>query len=779
MIGSLIAAIFWAGIALFLYGGVLNPQHPVSLVVIGLLLIMALSRLVDGVQAFFWTFRFLLWPFTLLFGALRLAGLGLMNMNGPSWLGHILFGSMFSALAWACYAGAGMLPAYWEYWRIGLYGFAILASVNAIHLVLSLLKLVNLPLWNNFGPTLLGHAVICSLLFGAAYGCFEAGGMFPAYEQSFRIATYGLGVLGAISAVNVVWGTVLTVAIWWNRFFPSGSHGSARFASLLELTRGGLIRPKGLFLGWATGRLARLIWLLTGRRTALRYGGESSILTIAPQGSGKTSGLVIPACLTYEGSLFITDPKGEIAAVTARHRKSLGHDIVILNPWQEDIRARTGLDVGDTPFNPLSLLEPDSLTLKDDAAMLADTLLPGKGGGDQYFTTLGRKILAGAMMWLTWRRQRSPTLPELREFLLNDLEELKKAFKEMSRITFYGGVLAQFGKSLLSVLEEAPKQFLGGHDEAQLALEIYDAHGPLGQHVSRPSEVDFGRLKQGKVTVYLVIPGDRRKSHGAWLDLVTTVAIQTIAKAPGTNEVWFVMDEFGNMGRMPTIPLALGEFRGQKLRFWFILQYLNQLQRVYPEDWKSIVAGCEVKQFFGVSEPDLLNLVSELCGTETVKAPSVNQSGMNVGEAGRKLIPPDEVRRLSADRQLMIYANLRPVLAGKGNYRRDGLFRGKADVNPYHVRPQRSALLEPGRADIDRGERKRPLDGATALLRPAVAAVILLVGFGLVPAFPERIIEDQEHLEVPGVQRVPMKQQGLKALPKTHGKRHPAREVRT
>ena len=46
----------------------------------------------------------------------------------------------------------------------------------------------------------------------------------------------------------------------------------------------------------------------------------------------KVVGFVI--LLPYRCSIFVTDPKGELAAVTAKHQKErFGQDVFFLNPW--------------------------------------------------------------------------------------------------------------------------------------------------------------------------------------------------------------------------------------------------------------------------------------------------------------------------------------------------------------------------------------------------------------------------------------------------------------
>ena len=45
---------------------------------------------------------------------------------------------------------------------------------------------------------------------------------------------------------------------------------------------------------------------------------------------------IIPNLLTYPGSVFVNDTKGQNAAVTARARRAMGQDVFVLAPFAEE-----------------------------------------------------------------------------------------------------------------------------------------------------------------------------------------------------------------------------------------------------------------------------------------------------------------------------------------------------------------------------------------------------------------------------------------------------------
>ena len=75
--------------------------------------------------------------------------------------------------------------------------------------------------------------------------------------------------------------------------------GDARFQTMMSLRRGKWFRRKGHILG----RFGRQI---------LRVNDDRHHLVIGPTRSGKGAGYVIPNALTHEGSMIVTDLKGEI-----------------------------------------------------------------------------------------------------------------------------------------------------------------------------------------------------------------------------------------------------------------------------------------------------------------------------------------------------------------------------------------------------------------------------------------------------------------------------------
>ena len=95
------------------------------------------------------------------------------------------------------------------------------------------------------------------------------------------------------------------------------------------------------------------------------------VLTVAGSRAGKSVTL-IGNLLFYQGSILATDPKAELANITAERRAALGQKVYVLDPFHY---ASDRIAKYRASYNPLSVLKIDSPTIIEDAGLIAEAMV--------------------------------------------------------------------------------------------------------------------------------------------------------------------------------------------------------------------------------------------------------------------------------------------------------------------------------------------------------------------------------------------------------------------
>jgi type IV secretion system protein VirD4 len=163
--------------------------------------------------------------------------------------------------------------------------------------------------------------------------------------------------------------------------------------------------------------------------------------------------------------------------------------------------------------------------------------------------------------------------------------------------------------------------------------------------------------------------------------------------------VLFLLDEFAHLRRMHPVQRDIGLAGGYGVRFCLVLQDLSQLRSTYGDTWQTFLANVEMLQAFGTSDWDTAEYISKMTGEATIHVASENRStgisrgrnahrqhgvGRSTAEAGRRLLFPDEIRRLPRDQQLLFIKSMPPLLTHRVNYLTDQAFAARAEPNPLY-----------------------------------------------------------------------------------------------
>lgn len=484
---------------------------------------------------------------------------------------------------------------------------------------------------------------------------------------------FWLGLAAIIFVLGSVGGglrVALKAAYWFRLLLGRRNFGRARPARWRDLRSIGMDREGGLLLGSLRGR-------------GIYHNGEGHLMTIAGTGGGKSSGLVVPAlCGLTEGAVVVTDPSGELAAMTARRRAEIG-PVVFLNPFGSVFGAETGLSYPDTGFNPMSTLNPQDPNFFAETKALARFLMvTDRQGSGSYWNDEGAALLALLMASVVLYH---PSESQNFKFLYDLTRESAEGMEDyLWHITQKGHpALRSEAERFRSILQTAPAQWAGFLSKAALALDRYAPTTPLGEHTAK-NGFDISRIKREKITVYLMVPSSMLPTALPWLNMLLGVFSAAVGKPGPRSPVTLLMDEAPSLGYLPDLRATMAQNRKAGLRVWLFTQTYASFaapEMYGAEGMKALLGLCLIKQFFAVDEPEVCELVSKMAGQKSVS--NASTSG-NMGDVGQPLIRPEEVRGMRKWHQILFRGELSyPIKARLVPYFENKKLRVMVDPNPY------------------------------------------------------------------------------------------------
>lgn len=528
-------------------------------------------------------------------------------------------------------------------------------------------------------------------------------------------------VVAAAAAVIAVRFTVVAIivvaAIWYrrrNHWGGASTHGTAGFATIAELERAGMLDAgdgKSLIVGRVGDfsdpitkpqafrallspitpselavEIAAAAFLRSRRlsRRFVRVHDYVHLAAVSRAGGGKGIGIVEPVLKSYTESMFILDPKGELAKKCAGVRSKMGHTIIKLEPMDPEAAG----------FNPLLFIDegPDFI---DQCRDLANMLIVRQGTEHEPFFNDASELILTAAIAFVVACSANPEHVHLGtvRMLVSSPEDFEEALSMMqsnenSLIAELGGQCRWFeGKERAAVLSNIQRQLAWMASEAMTANLMRNDYDPR-----------LFKTGEEKISVFCIIPPQRMATWAGWIRMVlgSTLQILTRQGASEDKPVLFMLDEVGQLGgRFQALENAVCVLRGYGIRLFFILQSFDQLKTCYGDNASVVLDNLGTMIAFNISSLDTAKTLSERMGDRTIKfttrsnnrgsgtstgstssGESRNQSsgwGSNETQQGRRLMFPDEILRLR-DTALIYHNQMPPILAERLTIFRDPEF---------------------------------------------------------------------------------------------------------
>ncbi len=191
-------------------------------------------------------------------------------------------------------------------------------------------------------------------------------------------------------------------------------------------------------------------------------------------------------------------------------------------------------------------------------------------------------------------------------------------------------------------------------------LNMFNDRGLCG--LTSATDVQAEKFADQPTALFMKIPDEKDTRHGLAAVFILCMYKSLIKVASAREDlslprnVYFILDEFGNMPKIEKFDKMITVGRSRKIWFNMVVQSYSQLNNVYGEKVADIVkSNCGMKMFIGSNDIGTCEEFSKLCGNMTVRTTSTSSSiGSKAGEMNlssqtqvRPLIYPSELQMLN------------------------------------------------------------------------------------------------------------------------------------
>lgn len=488
-------------------------------------------------------------------------------------------------------------------------------------------------------------------------------------------------------------------------------------------------------------------------------------------------------------SMVITDPKGELFSLHSQYLKDQGYDVKVIdlrdtyssyrwnpldNIWDmyaqyvnapELAHVREGR-VKNTKFKIIG--DPDKFNVKEwyefngqavatyeqlvdlvkvyrkkifdevyeDLNDLVSVLIPIENDKDPMWEKGARSITLAVLLAML-EDSEDPQLNMTKEKFnfFNMTKILQNSTKDYEELRNYF-----IGRNSLSKALALSKQVCDSAENTRSSymsvlydkLTMFNDAGICA--LTSSSDFSSEQLAKKPTALFLKIPDEKDTRHNLAAIFILNI-YKTLIKVASAKEdltldrnVYFIMDEFGNMPKIEKFDKFITVGRSRKIWFTMIIQSYAQLNNVYGDTVADIVKGnCGIKMFIGSNDMNTCKEYSELCGNITVVTTSTSGSTgnteVNISSQTqvRPLIYPSDLQRLNHPGDIG-----HSIIVTFGNYPLKSYFSpsfkvpfyktGKMDTSEtdrffdensvfYDIADRNSYILNDGKEEKENGEQ--------------------------------------------------------------------------
>ena len=392
------------------------------------------------------------------------------------------------------------------------------------------------------------------------------------------------------------------------------------------------------------------IFIPAGKKLAVilskNYSSSGNVVVIGDAGAGKTHAFIRPnieSIASNMGNMVVIGRKRKLCDDKKDMLQANGYE---MNEFSLEQTA------GTVKFNPLAHIVDD-----EDIIALSTQLLENWQNKTDFFWSKASKKYLALFIACTLEAITEPTLYDVIELLQKPEHEITGIFTRLNRSEAGKRILHQYNDFCNSMNKKTREAI-----RIDIMVQLHPYTAEQMRDLLSGDTLDFSKFTDTAQALFLDPPIYDRTYYGLIIILLEQI-IRTCEREregrEGKRQLWFLLDEFTNLGLFYDIDKHVACGRAYDMNYCIILQSLDQLMRVYPVSWDTILDNTESILCLGTSDLVSAKYISK-------------NSGLIHKFAERPVLTPEDVINLPAEQCIIIKPREAAIIDEKYSPKRVG-----------------------------------------------------------------------------------------------------------
>lgn len=355
-----------------------------------------------------------------------------------------------------------------------------------------------------------------------------------------------------------------------------------------------------------------------GKIVGMPSGCDGHLMLIGSSGIGKTSGVIIPTTMAWDGPLIVNDIKGDISDgyLEKQNHGNTKRPCIIFNPID---RATPSYD----PFSLIRKESPDRLVQLLWPIVFAFFPNP-TDDKDKFWRNSVQSVFMAVLIYCY--NLNLSFIQAVCYILQSDVLSVCMTIKQSE-----DNLAKSFIGTSDSIREETVSLFDRELRNGLIAFTDPSVKNALRDE--RESDLSFSWDIIESSNVFLRIPETQIEQLSGVINLLYSQLFYYLEQCPEkysdrgsqNKQTLILMDEFARFGKLEPIKNAVSTLRSKSVNICLVVQSIAQLDSIYGQlDRRIIMDNCQYKVILNACDPETQKLLADLIGTRIIPEKSTS-----------------------------------------------------------------------------------------------------------------------------------------------------------